>query len=128
MNKPHLLVVEDDYGVRTTLVNMLELEGYPVEAVSSTADAMSRLRSNSYPIIISDIYIDDRTGLVALFIKPEFTSDVGEARGIHRASILGELAQGVHAGFGEEGTGKARMTAGADFDQPTVHHALDGGR
>ena len=64
--KPQLLVVEDDYGVRTTLVNMLELEGYQVEAVASTADAMSRLRSNSYPIIISDIYIDDRTGLDVL--------------------------------------------------------------
>jgi len=66
MNKPHLLVVEDDYGVRTTLVNMLELEGYPVEAVASTADAMARLRANAYPIIISDIYIDDRTGLDVL--------------------------------------------------------------
>jgi len=66
MNKPHLLVVEDDYGVRTTLVNMLELEGYQVEAVASTADAMSRIRSNSYPIIISDIYIDNHTGLDVL--------------------------------------------------------------
>jgi DNA-binding NtrC family response regulator len=66
MTKPNLLVVEDDFGVRTTLVNMLELEGYQVEAVASTADAMSRLRSNSYPIVISDIYIDDRTGLDVL--------------------------------------------------------------
>jgi DNA-binding NtrC family response regulator len=66
MTKPNLLVVEDDFGVRTTLVNMLELEGYQVEAVASTADAMSRLRSNSYPIVISDIYIDDHTGLDVL--------------------------------------------------------------
>jgi DNA-binding NtrC family response regulator len=66
MSKPNLLVVEDDYGVRTTLVNMLELEGYQVEAVSSTADAMSRLRTHAYPIVISDIYIDDRTGLDVL--------------------------------------------------------------
>jgi DNA-binding NtrC family response regulator len=66
MTKPQLLIVEDDYGVRTTLVNMLELEGYQVEAVASTADAMSRLRAHSYPIIISDIYIDDRTGLDVL--------------------------------------------------------------
>ena len=29
---PEWLIVEDDYGVRTTLVNMLELEGYAVEA------------------------------------------------------------------------------------------------
>ena len=66
MNKAPLLIVEDDYGVRTTLVNMLELEGYQVEAVASTAQAMSRLRTNSYPIVISDIYIDDRTGLDVL--------------------------------------------------------------
>lgn len=66
MNKPNLLVVEDDSAVRTTLVTMLELEGYPVEAVASTADAMSRLRTNVYPIIISDIYIDDRSGLDVL--------------------------------------------------------------
>ena len=33
----------------------------------------------------------DRTGFVAIFIKPEFTSDVGEARGIHRAPVLGLL-------------------------------------
>jgi len=66
MNKSPLLIVEDDYGVRTTLVNMLELEGYAVEAVASTADAMSRLRAHSYPIVISDIYIDDRTGLDVL--------------------------------------------------------------
>ncbi len=66
MTKSRLLVVEDDYAVRTTLVNMLELEGYEVEAVDSTADAMSRLHSNAYPIVISDIYIDDRTGLDVL--------------------------------------------------------------
>jgi len=70
----------------------------------------------------------DRTGRIALFVKPEFTSDVGEARGIHGAPVLGQFAQCVHAGFGEEGTGKASMTACADFDQPTLHHALDGGR
>src|SRR4051812_21073278 len=66
--------------------------------------------------------------VVAAFVKPEFTSDVGEARRIHGAPVLGQFAQGVHAGFGEEGTGKVRMTACADFDQPTLHHALDGGR
>jgi DNA-binding NtrC family response regulator len=42
------------------------MEGYDVDAVSSTREAMERLRSNSYPIVISDIYIDDRTGLDVL--------------------------------------------------------------
>ena len=61
-----LLVVEDDAAVRTTVVTFLEMEGYSVDAVSSTGEALERLSENSYPIVISDIYIDDRTGLDVL--------------------------------------------------------------
>jgi DNA-binding NtrC family response regulator len=61
-----LLVVEDDPAVRTTIVTFLELEGYAVDAVSSTGEALERLLENTYPIVISDIYIDDRTGLDVL--------------------------------------------------------------
>jgi DNA-binding NtrC family response regulator len=61
-----LLIVEDDAGVRTTIVNFLELEGYAVDAVSSSDEALARLDQNQYPIIISDIYIDGRTGLDVL--------------------------------------------------------------
>jgi DNA-binding NtrC family response regulator len=61
-----LLVVEDDAAVRTTVVTFLELEGYSVDAVASTGEALERLSENSYPIVISDIYIDDRTGLDVL--------------------------------------------------------------
>jgi two-component system, NtrC family, response regulator HydG len=58
-----LLIVEDDQAVRTTMVTCLELEGYDVEAVSSTREALDRLEKQSYPIVISDIYLDERTGL-----------------------------------------------------------------
>jgi DNA-binding NtrC family response regulator len=58
-----LLIVEDDQAVRTTMVTCLELEGYAVEAVSSTREALDRLEKHSYPIVISDIYLDERTGL-----------------------------------------------------------------
>src|ERR1700682_1871085 len=61
-----LLIVEDDTGVRTTIVNFLELEGYAVDAVASSDEALERLRQHSYPIVISDIYIDNRTGLDVL--------------------------------------------------------------
>ena len=61
-----LLVVEDDAGVRATIVNFLELEGYAVDAVASSDEALERLNQNAYPIIISDIYIDSRTGLDVL--------------------------------------------------------------
>src|SRR5229473_4555919 len=61
-----LLVVEDDTGVRTTIVNFLELEGYAVDAVASSDEALERLSQSTYPIVISDIYIDGRTGLDVL--------------------------------------------------------------
>ncbi len=60
---PKLLIVEDDQAVRTTMVTCLELEGYSVDAVASTREALDRLEKDSYPIIISDIYLDERTGL-----------------------------------------------------------------
>lgn len=61
-----LLIVEDDQSVRTTMVTCLELEGYAVEAVSSTHEALDRLEKQSYPIVISDIYLDERTGIDVL--------------------------------------------------------------
>jgi DNA-binding NtrC family response regulator len=61
-----ILVVEDDPSVRTTVVTFLELEGFEVEAVSNTRDAIERLSQRGYPLIISDIYIDDRTGIDVL--------------------------------------------------------------
>ena len=61
-----LLVVEDDASVRTTITTFLELEGYNVEAVSSTREAIARLNRDQYPIVISDIYLDERTGIDVL--------------------------------------------------------------
>lgn len=65
MSEP-ILLVEDDSSVRTTIVTFLELEGFGVEAVASTHDALARLGNRKYPLVISDIYIDDRTGIDVL--------------------------------------------------------------
>jgi DNA-binding NtrC family response regulator len=59
-------VVEDDSAVRNTVVTFLELEGYAVDAVSSTREALTRLQQERYPIVVSDIYLDERTGLDVL--------------------------------------------------------------
>jgi DNA-binding NtrC family response regulator len=59
-----ILLVEDDSSVRTTIVTFLEMEGFnKIEAVSNTRDALMKLAQKSYPLVISDIYIDERTGL-----------------------------------------------------------------
>jgi DNA-binding NtrC family response regulator len=61
-----LLIVEDDNSVRTTLVTCLEIEGYQVEAVATTREALDRLGERAFPIVVSDIYLDERTGLDVL--------------------------------------------------------------
>ena len=64
--KPRILFVEDDPSVVTTFVTGLEAEGYPTEAVSSTSEALTLLANESYPIVVTDIYLDERTGLDVL--------------------------------------------------------------
>ena len=61
-----LLVVEDDPAVQFTIVTALENEGYTVDAAGSTREALERLDREVYPIVITDIYLDDRTGLDVL--------------------------------------------------------------
>jgi DNA-binding NtrC family response regulator len=63
-----LLIVEDDPSVRNTMVTVLELEGYQPEAVASTHEAIARLAAepDPYSIVISDIYLDERTGIDVL--------------------------------------------------------------
>src|SRR5215831_20644296 len=61
-----LLLVEDDPALQFTILTALEEKGYEVDAVSTTFEAIERLSDNAYPIVISDIYIDERTGLDVL--------------------------------------------------------------
>ncbi len=65
-DKPPVLVVEDDAAFAKTLVALLEAEGYPVEEVGSTAAALERLAARTFPVVVSDIYLDERTGLDVL--------------------------------------------------------------
>jgi DNA-binding NtrC family response regulator len=61
-----VLLVEDEPGFQAVLQTALEVNGYSVDAVSTTADAIERLGEQAYPIVVSDIYIDERTGLDVL--------------------------------------------------------------
>ncbi len=71
-----LLLVEDDPAVRSMVATFLELEGYAVDAVSSTQEALDRLAKSSYPLVVSDIYIDGRTGIDILHAARRSSPDV----------------------------------------------------
>ena len=75
-----LLLVEDDPALQFTIQLALEEKGYAVEAASTTSEAIERLAENAYPIVITDIYIDERTGLDVL--------DAAKRKDPHCAVIL----------------------------------------
>jgi len=59
--------VEDDPALQFTIQTALEAKGYLVDAVSTTGDALDRLNAGeAYPVVVSDIYVDERTGLDVL--------------------------------------------------------------
>jgi DNA-binding NtrC family response regulator len=58
--------VDDDDALRTTFSMGLEAAGYSVDSVSSTREALVLLANRVYPLVITDFYLDERTGLDVL--------------------------------------------------------------
>jgi DNA-binding NtrC family response regulator len=77
---PKLLLVEDDPALQLTIQTALEEKGYAVDAVFTTGEALDRLTQETFPIVISDIYVDERTGLDVL--------DAAKRKDPHCAVIL----------------------------------------
>lgn len=50
-----ILIVDDEKAVRESLQDILELEGYDVEAVASGEDALERLNEEKYDLILLDL-------------------------------------------------------------------------
>lgn len=65
-DRANILFVEDDPAILTTFSAGLEAEGYQVEAVTSSEEALSKLANAAYAIVVTDIYLDERTGIDVL--------------------------------------------------------------
>jgi len=56
--KRRILLVDDDMPVLLTLKAVLELQGFEVETATSTEEALARLESAAYQMVISDLRMD----------------------------------------------------------------------
>lgn len=56
-------MVDDDPNVVLTITVALEGQGYAVEEAASAESAMARLDQEQFPVVISDIYMAEKTGL-----------------------------------------------------------------
>jgi len=53
--KRRILLVEEDLAVLLTLKTVLEFHGFEVETAASSAEAITRMASGVYPMVISDL-------------------------------------------------------------------------
>ncbi len=66
MTAPRILVVDDEYGVRSGIRQILELEGYEVEEAATGEEALALLRSAPFDVGLLDYRLPDTDGLTIL--------------------------------------------------------------
>src|SRR6266481_3381920 len=64
--KPHLLIVDDEAGIRESLSSILKDEGYHVEAVGSAEEALDRASAGDLEVMLLDVWLPGLDGLEAL--------------------------------------------------------------
>ena len=63
MPKPAILVIDDEESLASMVSAYLEAKGYRVAAALTGEEALEEIASGGYDIVVSDIYIDEVTGL-----------------------------------------------------------------
>ncbi len=66
ITKPHLLIVDDEPGIRESLGSILKDEGYLVDAVGSAEEALERVANGEVELILLDVWLPGMDGLEAL--------------------------------------------------------------
>ena len=62
----HILIVDDEAEIRTSLEEILREEGYGVASAGTAADAIVMLQDAPYDVVLLDIWLPDRDGLDVL--------------------------------------------------------------
>ena len=62
----HILVVDDEAEIRSSLEEILREEGYGVAGAADAEEAMTLLRDVPYDVVLLDIWLPGRDGLELL--------------------------------------------------------------
>ena len=73
---PKILVVDDEEGMRFFLSEALKKEGYPFETASDGREAVEKLRSGAFKIVLMDIKMPRLNGLLAMKKMRELDPDL----------------------------------------------------
>src|SRR5690348_1061148 len=65
-HRPHLLVVDDEAGIRESLCSILRDEGYDTESAASGEEALQRATGGDLEVVLLDVWLPGMDGLEAL--------------------------------------------------------------
>jgi DNA-binding NarL/FixJ family response regulator len=63
MSKKSLLIVDDEESIRVSLQRMLKKENYEVDTAPNGSIALKKLENNHFDLILTDIMMEDMSGL-----------------------------------------------------------------
>ena len=66
MKPGHVLIVDDEPGIRQSLTGVLEDEGYPAFAVGTGEEGLAELARQPYDVVLLDVWLPGMDGLDAL--------------------------------------------------------------
>ena len=64
--RPHILIVDDEAGIRESLSSILTDEGYVAESAESAERALERAAHGGLDVILLDVWLPGMDGLEAL--------------------------------------------------------------
>lgn len=64
--KASILVVDDEESIRVSLKSLFEKENYQAETANSASIALEKLDNSNYDLILTDIMMDEKTGIELL--------------------------------------------------------------
>ncbi len=64
--QPHVLVVDDDTELLTTMAQLLGAEGYLVATAATAEDALDRFRSETFHLVLTDLQLPGKNGIALI--------------------------------------------------------------
>lgn len=76
-NKPKILVAEDEQDARLIYVDILTSAGYEVDGVADGKEALIKMESKKYDLVLLDIIMPNLDGISALKAIKEYPTKYG---------------------------------------------------
>jgi len=99
----HILLVEDNDANALVATTMLEQFGYTYEVASGGDDAIAKIKSNNYDLVLMDLQMPGRSGLEVTTVVREHETSHGKPRlyiiGMTAHALAGDRERCIEAGM-----------------------------